>query len=290
MPKQAKIPQTDWTRGGRDISNTAIPLYQENLTRMGDYLANPQARMDDYLTKYYGSNAIQNQDFLRNYNRQISQQMGNNFAATGGGYTSSGERALMDRQRALNDLAARLNQYGVKSSYDMANQDFQNMRGANADYFNAYGLGRPYSQYEQYNSLVDQANNNWWSDAMSATGSVLSAIPTPWTMAAGAALQGAGTLTSVDTSGAQAAVLGGNPSQYQGQNNTFTNLANQLNQYDWSNVFGNKKNKTLSEKIGYIPAQPYTTQTMASNTAGGSNGGLFGLNQQKKNYFGLTGK
>lgn len=249
MSKQAKIPQTDWTRGGRDISNTAIPLYQENLTRMGDYLANPQARMDDYLTKYYGSDAIQNQDFLRNYNRQIAQQMGNNFAATGGGYTSSGERALMDRQRALNDLAARLNQYGVTSSYNMANQDFQNMRGANADYYSAYGLGQPYSQYEQYNSLVDQANNNWWSGAMSAAGSVLSAIPTPYTMAAGAALQGAGALTSVDTSGAMQAVM--NPQKYSSANqatwgDTYTNLLNNLNKQGVTPAFQNWLGNTIN--------------------------------------------
>lgn len=249
MPKQAKIPQTDWTRGGRDISNTSIPLYQENLTRMGDYLADPQARMDDYLTKYYGSSAIQNQDFLRNYNRQIAQQIGNNFAATGGGYTSSGERALMDRQRALNDLAARLNQYGVTSSYNMANQDFQNMRGANADYYNAYGLGQPYSQTEQYNSLVDQANNNWWSGAMSAAGSVLSAIPTPYTMAAGAALQGAGALTSVDTSGAMQAVM--NPQKYSSTNqatwgDTYTNLLNNLNKQGVTPAFQNWLGNTIN--------------------------------------------
>lgn len=270
MAKQAKIPQTDWTRGGRDISNTAIPLYQENLTRMGDYLANPQARMDDYLTKYYGSNAIQNQDFLRNYNRQIAQQMGNNFAATGGGYTSSGERALMDRQRALNDLAARLNQYGVKSSYDMANQDFQNMRGANADYYSAYGLGQPYSQYEQYNSLVDQANNNWWSDAMSATGRVLSVIPTPWTMAAGAALQGAGALTSVDTSGAMQAVM--NPQNYSSANqatwgNTYTNLLNNLNKQGVTPTFQN----WLGNSINSAAANRTNRKVAAQNAQTGLN-------------------
>jgi hypothetical protein len=270
MAKQAKIPQTDWTRGGRDISNTAIPLYQENLTRMGDYLSNPQARMDDYLTKYYGSNAIQNQDFLRNYNRQISQQMGNNFAATGGGYTSSGERALMDRQRALNDLAARLNQYGVTSSYNMANQDFQNMRGANADYNAAYALGHPYSQYEQYNSLVDQANDNWWSGAMSAAGSVLSAIPTPYTMAAGAALQGAGALTSVDTSGAMQAVM--NPQNYSSANqatwgNTYTNLLNNLNKQGVTPAFQN----WLGNAINSAAANRTNRKVAAQNAQTGLN-------------------
>lgn len=279
MAKQAKVPQTDWTRGGRDISNTAIPLYQENLTRMGDYLSNPQARMDDYLTKYYGSNAIQNQDFLRNYNRQISQQMGNNFAATGGGYTSSGERALMDRQRALNDLAARLNQYGVKSSYDMANQDFQNMRGANADYFNAYRLGQPYSQTEQYNSLVDQQNRNWFGNLLSGAGNAAMAVApftgvaAPFVAGAGALASGAGAATSIDTRPAMAAIYGGNPAYFNTGNNTFTNLANQIGQYDWGKIF--TPSQTLSQKLNYNYT-PYTTTTMANNTVG------------KKNYFGFN--
>ena len=268
MAKQAKIPQTDWTRGGRDISNTAIPLYQENLTRMGDYLSNPQARMDDYLTKYYGSNAIQNQDFLRNYNRQISQQMGNNFAATGGGYTSSGERALMDRQRALNDLAARLNQYGVTSSYNMANQDFQNMRGANADYYNAYGLGQPYSQTEQYNSLVDQQNRNWFGNLLSGVGNAAMAVApftgvaAPFVAGAGALASGAGAATSIDTRPAMAAIYGGNPAYFNTGNNTFTNLANQIGQYDWGKIFNRNTQPQQAQTQQNTPSSVLTRNLM----------------------------
>lgn len=273
--KQAKIPQTDWTRGGRDISNTAIPLYQENLTRMGDYLADPQAAMDSYLSKYYGSNAIQNQDFLRAYNRQIAQQMGNNFAATGGGYTSSGERALMDRQKALNDLAARLNQYGVKSSYDMANQDFQNMRGANADYYAAYGLGQPYSQNEQYNALADQQNKNWSGNALSGIGNAAMAIApftgaaAPFVAAAGALASGIGSATSIDATPAMAAIYGGNPAAYgAGRNTTFTNLANQLGQYDWGKIF-NRSSQSANQQIN-TPTSALN-QALANATNSGYN-------------------
>lgn len=37
MAKEAKIKQTDWTTGGRDISNKAIPYYQEGLDQLHDY-------------------------------------------------------------------------------------------------------------------------------------------------------------------------------------------------------------------------------------------------------------
>lgn len=247
--KQAKIPQTAWTRGGRDISNTAIPLYQENLTRLGDYLNDPSNYIDQYLNKYYGANAIQNQDFLRAYNRAMGNRTGANYAATGGGYTSSGQRAYDDQQRYYNDLMSRLQQYGVGQSRSMYDQDVANMRGANADYYNAYQLGQPYSQYEQYNSLVDQANNNWWSGAMSAAGGVLSAIPTPVTMGVGAALQGAGALTSLDTSGAQQAVM--NPQNYNAVNygnwgSTYTNLMNNLNKQGVTPAFQNWLGNTIN--------------------------------------------
>lgn len=230
MAKQAKLPQTDWTRGGMQISNTATPLYQKNLTRMDEYLSDPQKALDDYLTKYYGSNAIQNQDFLNAYNRAMGQRTGANYAATGGGYTSSGQRAYDDTQKYYNDLVSRLQQYGVGSSYNMANQDYQNMLNANNAYHNAYGLGKNYSAIETQNDLIDQANKNWWSNALQAGGSALSAIPNPWTQAIGGAMSMAGGLTSKDFNAANAgyaSIYGGSGAV--NNNDTFTNLMNNLN-------------------------------------------------------------
>lgn len=243
MAKQAKIKQTDYTKGGRDISNTAIPLYQSNLKRMDEYLQDPQAAMDAYLNKYYGKNAIQNQDFLRQYNRAMGQRTGANYAATGGGYTSSGQRAYDDQQRYYNDLASRLNQYGIGQSKNMAISDYNAMLSANPAYQTAYQQGQSYSNIDQYNDLVDQANNNWWSNAMSAGGKVLSAIPTPWTQAIGAGLQGAGALTSVDTSGAMNAVMGNRNYNYNPNVDTYTNLLNNLSKQDFSDLTNWAKTK-----------------------------------------------
>lgn len=236
MAKQAKLKQTDWTTGGRDISNTATPLYQDNLRNMGRYLSDPSKYVNQYLDQYYGTNAIQNQDFLRAYNRAMNTKTGANYAATGGGYTSSGQRAYDDTQRYYNDLASRLQQYGIGQSRKMYDQDIANMRGANTDYYNAYNLGKAYSDVDQYNDLVDQQNRNWYSNLMSGVGMGLSAIPTPWTQAIGAGLQAAGAVTAVDTSGAMAAIRGGTPSQYQGTNNTYTNLLNNLSKQDFSDL------------------------------------------------------
>lgn len=252
MVKQAKIKQTDWTMGGRDISNTATPLYQDNLKNMGKYLSDPSKYVNQYLDQYYGTNAIQNQDFLRAYNRAMNERTGANYAATGGGYTSSGQRAYDDRQRYYNDLASRLQQYGISQSRNMYDQDIANMRGANTDYYNAYNLGKAYSDVDQYNDLVNQQNRNWFSNALSGVGNAAMAVApftgvaAPFVAGAGALASGAGAITGIDTSGAMAAIRGGTPSQYQGMNNTYTNLADQIAQYDWGKIF-NKNTNTVNQ-------------------------------------------
>ena len=194
--KHAKKKQTDYNIGGKAISDTAIPLYQKNLTRMDDYLSDPTARQDMYFGKYFNADNVDQSDFLRNYKRAMGQTTANNYSATSGGYSSSGQRAYDDNQRYWNDEAARLRNRGITSSYNMANQDYQNMVGANSSYLNAYGLGKAYSDVDQYNDAVNKANNNWYSGVMSSVGKGLQAIPNPWTQAIGAGLSAAGSLTN----------------------------------------------------------------------------------------------
>ena len=194
--KHAKKKQTDYNIGGKAISDTAIPLYQKNLTRMDEYLSDPTARQDMYLNKYYGADNVDQSDFLRNYKRAMGQTTANNYSATTGGYSSSGQRAYDDNQRYWNDYASRLRNQGVANSYNMANQDYQNMVGANSSYQNAYSLGKAYSDIDQYNDAVNKANSNWYSGVMSSVGKGLQAIPNPWTQAIGAGLSVAGSLTN----------------------------------------------------------------------------------------------
>lgn len=196
--KRSKKKQTDYNIGGKAISDTAIPLYQKNLTRMDDYLSDPTARQDEYMNKYFSTNNAQNSDFLRNYQRAMSNVTGNNYSATSGGYSSSGQRAYDDNQRYWNDLGSRLQGNNVSTAYNMANQDYQNMLGANSSYQNAYGLGKAYSDIDQYNDLVDQANSRWYTGVMDALGEAGMASGNPWGMAIGAALKTGGSLLSND--------------------------------------------------------------------------------------------
>lgn len=244
MAKMAKQKQTDYTKGGKLISDTSIPLYVNNLGRIDEYLSDPQARMNKYLTDYYDNTAAQS-DFLRNYQRAMSDQTGRNYSATTGGFSSIGQRAYDDQQRYQNDLAARLRDQGITSAYNMASGDFGNMLSANKSYYDAYGLGKPYSDTEQYNYLAKQ-NNSFGNQAAGIGGGLLKGVGAVASafnpalgmglMAAGSALGGMQTqipgLTS-STSGQGVGV-----GDMFGGNNYITGLQSAISQ---KGLFGNKQ-------------------------------------------------
>lgn len=174
MAKKAKKVQTDYTKGGRDISNTAVPLYQTNLQRIDEYNTDPSAARDTYLDKYYTNTSAQN-DFLREYNRAMGNKTAQNYSATGGGYSSAGQRAYNDLQRYQDDLASRLYDQGVANAAAMAQQDFNNLLSAGNAYNQAYALGKEYSDIEQYNNMVNQ-NNKWYNQAAQVLPAVGTAI------------------------------------------------------------------------------------------------------------------
>lgn len=252
--KHAKRKQTDWNVQGKNIADTAAPLYQKNLTRMDDYLSDPTAQQDMYLNKYFGANSAQNNDLLRNFKRAMGQTTANNYSATQGGYSSSGQRAYDDNQRYWNDAVSRLQGNNVTNAYNMANQDYQNMLSANNSYYNAYGLGKAYSDVDQYNDMADQANRNWYSGIMSGVGSALMNSKNPIGMAIGGALSLGGSLTGSD---AESQLYGGVQGNTRGT--------------DTSNLAG--AFQTGSKGIGMLYDKWKNHKTSDTN-----NGGLFDSN------------
>lgn len=281
MAKQAKDTQTQWTRQGKEIADTAVPLYESNLLRIDDYLSDPTANMQTYLDKYYNpKTSAQYSDFMRNYNRAMANTTANNYSATSGGYTSSGQRAYDDMQRYQNDLASRLQDYGVANAYQMAAGDFGNMLNANRAYNDAYGLGKNYSDIERYNNMVRQANSggNILGQAMSGVGKIFSTIPLGWTQAVGAGLQGAGGLMSVDTSNLSSRLGAGSAQGYGSGTaggifgDTFANLGQGLvattnNPNSW--LYGTKFGQTIQQNPQvqsglFTSNDPYTAKVRRS--------------------------
>lgn len=252
MAKQPKISQTDYTKGGRDISNTAIPLYQQNLTQLGDYVSNVQNRLDPYLDNYINlGQAASQSDFLRNYQRAMGQATAGNYAATTGGYSSLNQQGYDDQQRYYNDLAARMYSQGLDQAANLAAQEYQVLANTPAIYNQAYQLGKPYSDVQQYNDMVDKINGNWWSNALASAGDTIGSISmssgNPLVMAVGGSIGGAmgaaGRMYGYDDSalnGLRARATGTTGTNaYSGQatgqtpNTTAKGLANLFGNYDW---------------------------------------------------------
>lgn len=243
--KKSKITQTDYTKGGRDISNTAVPLYQDTLNAMGDYNKNPQAYIDSYLNKYYTNTSGQN-DFLRDANRTLANATARNYAATGGGYSSAGQRSYDDTNRYLNDRLARLYDAGVQSSSQMAQNYYNNLLQGSDKYYNAYKLGEDYSKIQQYNDQVDQSKNNWIGNIMSAAGDLGMSSNNPLGVAIGAALKTGSGFIGKDTSGAEA-YLSGSPITASSDSGNFGSVFSGLMNAGKSGIFA-KDNWKIGKK------------------------------------------
>lgn len=243
MAKQAKKKQTDWTKQGKSIADTSVPLYKDALNLQADYLSNPTQYLDEYLNKYWSNNANQS-DFLRQYNRAMSNTTANNYAATTGGYTSAGQRAYDDQQRYQNDLASRLQTQGVNQAGNLVNQWYGNLNTGIGNYRNAYALGQPYSDIDQYNYIAKQGNSwtNQIGSALPAVGAAVGSIFSPVGSALGSALGSAiGGAISTDTSSALNSIgssAGGSGSNWTNLANMITGAASAANkQGGWANLF-----------------------------------------------------
>lgn len=231
MAKMAKQIQTDYTKGGHDISQTAIPYYQNALGYMNDYLSDPTAYIDKYLNQYHSDNAQSRKDFDRQYLNAMSKATANNYAATHGGYSSAGQRSYQDLQRNQNDLYARMREQGIQSAAGLAQNWYNSLLNASPVYQNAYSLGKDYSNIEQYNNIAKQNNSfgNQIAGALPAVGSAIGSIWGPVGSAIGGAAGGAlGSALSVDTNSALAAAgLGSSSGGSQGTgSNQWSNLGN----------------------------------------------------------------
>lgn len=198
MGNRSKMPQTDWTRQGKEIADTAVPYWKSNLTQLNDYMQNIQNRYDPYLEYAMNGQAAQTSDLLREYQRAMGNMTANNYSATSGGYSSTGQRAYDDQQRYWNDQVARLYSEGLDWAASQAGDEWTMLTNTPKVWQNAYAMGQNYSNIDQYNQLVDEANSNWWSGAMDTLGNIGMAIPNPIAKGIGGALKLGAGLTSSD--------------------------------------------------------------------------------------------
>lgn len=255
MAKAAKKIQTDYTTGGRDISNTAIPMYQENLGRVNQYLNDPTSKIDEYLSKYY-TNTSNESDFLRSYNRAMSEQTGRNYNATQGGYSSLNQQNYDDLQRYQNDLASRLRDYGVGTSAGLAQNYYDSLLSGNQAFKNAYGLGKEYSDIEQYNNAV-RKNNSFLNQLAGSLGTVGTAVGGAFGGPVGAAMGNALGSALGSTFGTDTSNILGEAGKFTGGSNSAIQaaglgLSGESLQRALGSFFGKGSNNTTANKPNYV--------------------------------------
>ena len=234
--KESKIAQTDYTRGGKKISDTAIPHYVDNLNQLDAYMKNIQNRLDPYMDYVNLSQAATQNDFLREYQKAMSNMTGNNYASTNGGYSSLNQQNYDDLQRYYDDLQSRYYAQGVNLATNLANQEWNMLAQTPTVWHNAYNAGKAYSDTERYNNMVDDYNSNAWTGIVNTLGDVGLASGNPIGMAVGAGLKGVGTAFGKDFSAMdglrQAATGVGDNNQYSsGSVSTNADISDSLTGY-----------------------------------------------------------
>lgn len=217
-----------------------------NISKFQDNIHN---RIDPYMKYIDLQQASQRSDLLRDFLRATAQQTAGNYAATHGGYSSGNQLGYDDLQRYYNDYAARLYTSGIGMAEGMAQNEYNDYLAGAQLGSSMYGHGKDYSDIEQYNNLVDQANKNRWANILTSAGDTIGSISmksgNPFVMAIGGAIGGTmGTVGRASTNDAAAQLdamrggnTGGTSDQYSGGGlfGSQGNIAvgNLLNNYDW---------------------------------------------------------
>ena len=199
--KKQKQTKTQSEIENQTLGRAAYSQIQPTLDKIGDLTNNPDTYRQNYLNTYYNSdNSALWSDAQRNLRRQLANATANNYAATNGGYSSTGQQLYDDTLRGLNDYNARLWDAGVQTANGMYQQDVSNMNNLYKTYVGQHDLAATPDAIDAYNDVVDQANKNRWSNIASSLGSAISAIPNGYAKAIGGGLMLAGAAGSKDYS------------------------------------------------------------------------------------------
>ena len=227
-----------------------------NISNFQDNIHN---RIDPYMKYIDLQQASQRSDLIRDFQRATAQQTAGNYAATHGGYSSGNQLGYDDLQRYYNDYAARLYNSGIGMAEGMAQNEYNDYLAGAQLGASMYGHGKDYSDIEQYNNLVDQANKNRWANILTSAGDTIGSISmksgNPLVMGIGGAIGGTmgtvGRMTGYDEDASYDSTRGYSSGTTAGQysgggllgSTGNVGLSKLLSNYDWfnKNPFANKE-------------------------------------------------
>lgn len=170
--KQAKTPKTQYQTEAQQLGRDAYGRITPTLNRVENLTMNPDDYRKEHINDLFNSGAQWN-DAMRNYRRQMSAATANNYNATGGGYSSSGQRLYDDVQRGLNDYNARLYDTGVRTVEDLLSNDRSAANSYYKTLLNQHAMASQPDALDSYNQMLDKQNKNWWSNALGGIGNAV---------------------------------------------------------------------------------------------------------------------
>lgn len=176
--KKQKQQTTQYERENQQIGRDAYQNIQPAVDRMNTLAMNPDEYRKNAINTYWNAeNSAQWSDAQRNMLRNLSNATAHNYAATGGGYSSAGNKYYDDVSRLMNDYNARLWDKGIEGSQNMLTQDYnlttndlENLRKLHAGAQTADAI-------DAYNKVIDQSNKTWYTEPLAQIGNVVEALP-----------------------------------------------------------------------------------------------------------------
>ena len=161
--QQDRYEDTPWITRNRELNTQTYDLYKQAIEDLG--------RQNQDYYEAQASRAMQSawNDYNRNYQKAVNQNLARNYGRTGSTASTSGSYVTDSLQRQYNDAAARLAtqqaQYQDQFINSALNRDLARL-GTYGDIFNTSGIYPEQVDFYNYEK-VDQANKQrqWQADA-----------------------------------------------------------------------------------------------------------------------------
>ena len=165
----------------------ANQYYRNALKLLNDYTSDYSGRLD------YFTNKLNNRQLDLLSDKYLAENANMLRGSAAFGSNSATDRQIANNAYSQNNYLADVQNRNIQAANQLQMNELQGLQNAQ----NAFQAGTALGSTAASN--IDAANNSWLAvlgDSAQSAGKVLSAIPTPWTQVAGAALQTGGAAAS----------------------------------------------------------------------------------------------
>lgn len=165
----------------------ANQYYRNALKLLNDYTSDYSGRLD------YFTNKLNNRQLDLLSDKYLAENANMLRGSAAFGSNSATDRQIANNAYSQNNYLADVQNKNIQAANQLQMNELQGLQNAQ----NAFQAGTALGSTAASN--IDAANNSWLAvlgDSAQSAGKVLSAIPTPWTQVAGAALQTGGAAAS----------------------------------------------------------------------------------------------